>query len=133
MKVKLGSFYLSNGDQESPNGLTIDEARTPQVAEGLRWRKVKVFDRANKRTTIAFSVTRLWPTVGAAESFMLKHGTLVPSNGLLQFTLSDNTTLYMPDTECATTSSKHIGATTMHSYSLVGGEIITGQQLRELS
>ena len=124
MQIKIGNFVLAAGGRESPNGLNVQRSSTDQVAEGLRWKKKKIFDRQNISVTIRFSVTRLQPTIGAAERFVLTHGPSVPTSGVTQFILEDNSVMWMDTSSCVCTpvDSKHIGVTTTHDYTLIGGE-----------
>jgi hypothetical protein len=129
MKVKIGTFFLSNGDDESPQNLSVEERRKSNTADGLRWKQVKLFDRGNRQTTISFKVSRLHDTIAAAESYVLLHGLNVPAQGVAEFVLSDNSSLFLDAAECEVTASEHIGVTTNHSYTLIGGQIQTQRPL----
>ena len=127
MQIKIGNFFLASGDKESPNNLNVQRNSASQVVEGLRWSEAKTFDRLNRKVTVRFSVTRLHDTLADAERFILTHGTSVPTSGLVQFVLSDNSSLWMNASTCVCTpvDSKEIGRTTTHDYSLIGGSILS--------
>jgi|ERR1035437_87413 hypothetical protein len=127
MQVKIGSYVLCEGNEDSPTNLQIEETRSPQVVEGLRWSKVKVYDRLNKRTTIRFTINRLSDSLGNAERFMLMHGSQVPNSGLMQITAYDGSSIFMDATSCQTVSGKQLGCTTIHDYAFVGGATQTSR------
>lgn len=117
------TFTLSPGGYSSPSGFTIQTARNVQTRQFLRGKNAKMADRGNRRTTINFSVTRLFDTIPAAESYILLHETTIPGSGTVVFQAVDGKKFYLKDAAVQTTESKQTGRTTMHSYSIMGGVI----------
>jgi len=128
MRVKINDFVLCDGltdATQSPANLAVTEQRTTQVAKGLRWTSSKTLDRQNKETHISFQVTRRWDQnggLGAAQKFLINHGQDVPNNGLVEFTFYDKSKSYLNVTQVQTVEGKHTGTTTIHHYTLIGGQ-----------
>ena len=114
---------IASGNEESPSNLAIEETREKQVATGLRWKRRKVFDRGNKGTRVSFQVHRVHETLGAAERFILTHQTDVPNQGLVEFKLVDDSSLYLDASMIEAITVSHVGVSTSHTYTIEGGEI----------
>ena len=116
---------LADGESTSPANLSVTENRESQQATGLRWRRAKQFPRGNKSTTVTFDIERISDTLGAGEKLLMEHATLVPENGLVEFKFFDGSSMFLEATEIKSVTSSNIGKTTKHSYSMIGGEMIT--------
>lgn len=117
-------FELAGHGHTSPADLRINGELVAETAEYLRATVVDVFNRGNRRTSVTFSVTREHASVEAAQLYLLRHEVNVPRSGLVTFEAEQaRGSLWMYDAVLNTVSSSHVGATTLHSYSILGGEI----------
>jgi hypothetical protein len=123
MRIQIGSYVLCDGSSASPTGLAVSEKRQTQIVQGLRWSQVKALDRINKQTTVSFEIIRGFDTLGQAEKFMMIHGSQVPDNGLATFTAFDGSSTFLAATQIENIAGKQTGATTFHTYQMVGGAV----------
>ncbi len=128
MRVILEKFIVADSGVMGVSGFKIGVETTVQWDRPLRATNAQPRDRGNSATSISFSVTRLFTSVAAAETFILLHGKLLPKRGMLQLIAEDGKTVqksFMRVTAVPTVESSYIGATTMHSYKFVGGGIFS--------
>lgn len=132
MKITIDKFQLAGVGHDAVSGFKIESQRTVQVVRGIRRKAVKPIARGNKETRITFNVHRLWPTLGESELYCLTHGDTLPESGLVTIIAGalngPQTTRYFRATAIDVTSSQFIGVTTIHSYSIVCGELKTKQK-----
>ncbi|ODU24767.1 MAG: hypothetical protein ABS95_01485 [Verrucomicrobia bacterium SCN 57-15] len=112
-------------------GVNINGSFVTEIAEYLRGSEIEVFDRGNDRTEISFSTTRLHASVSAAEKFCMEHRDTVPRRCLVTL-ISDydeaRVERYLINACVAEANSKTAGATSFHSYRIIGGKIKTKKQ-----
>ena len=133
MKIHIGTFELAGAGQLSPDSLRINCRRVIQVAQHLRAEAARPFNRRNTQTTVSFSVTRSHTDVLAAQSYMLWHEVAIPSSGIVRFTAYNpagaETVFFFTAGSLETSDASHIGLSTMHSYTLIGGRITDKEPL----
>ena len=129
MKIKINEFWLCEDGQLAPNSLHINGRRQVQIAQFLRAGASKVWNRKNTVTTISFSVVREHATTRAAEGYMLQHEADIPASGVVTFVCPDKNGaedfFYFDAGILDTTEAAQIGVSTEHSYTLIGGRVIT--------
>jgi hypothetical protein len=110
------------------DGIFINGVFVTDEAEFLRGTQIEVFDRGNDRTLITFSTTRSHESVAASEKFVLEHRELVPRRCLISL-ISDydeeRVERFIKDACIPEVSSRARGATSFHSYRIIGGRITT--------
>jgi hypothetical protein len=116
-------FELAAGGIESPADLKINGQRNTQPFFGLRAVAAKYIDRLNARNTISFKITRLHASIDAAQTYMLLHQSTVPGGGTVSFYSESGSKFTMTDSVLQVVDQNHLGKTTFHNYSLVGGVI----------
>ncbi len=131
MRVFIDQFCLSNGDDESPKGLTINGKQQVQSVPLLRAAAAGVYPRGNRINTVTFAVTREHASHGAAEGFLFFHAARLPASGNLTFLCEDvdgGAVCYRAEA-AAVSSDKgsQLGMTTTHQYTVVCGVISGGE------
>ena len=131
MKVFIDQFCLSNGADESPKGLSINGQQSVQSVALLRGSTANVLPRGNRVNTVAFAVTRLHASGGAAEGFLFCHAATLPASGDLTFLCEDAmgaTVRYLATASAvATDKGTLLGLSTTHQYTIVCGAISGGE------
>jgi len=131
MKVSIGTFFLSNGNnpptEVGPFNLKIRSSRNVQVSEFLRGPKVETIPRLNHKTSVSFTVQREWSDADTASKFMLTHPLAIPDGGTAIFKTEGNAniTMYLPKTSVQNVGASQIGVRTFHDYEILGGEFQT--------
>jgi len=125
-RSKVKKFTLVPGGDEGTEELRIIGKNATQTATGLRWEAAEVIDRENTETTITFNVTRTFATMGAAETFMLRHDSDMPVAPDIYFTSEGEgggqiSVLYGAVVEVV--DRRQTGGTIFISYSIKGGLI----------
>jgi hypothetical protein len=114
------------------DGVSINGEFVVDVGEFVRGKQIEVFDRGNDRTEIVFATTRSHESVAASEKFVLEHRSLVPRRCLISL-ISDydeeRVERFIKDACVAQVASRARGATSFHSYRIIGGRIITKKEL----
>ncbi len=122
-------FSLAEGAAAGPCHLRVREQRALQVAEFFRANTVGVFDRLNRRITLSFEVNRVFPSVDAAQTFLLQHSQLMPTSGLVIITAEGDgggyPLFFLPSADIALVEGRHTGVNTRHSYSITAPNIQT--------
>lgn len=128
MKVAIGNFYLSNGNnppsEVGPFNLKIRSTRNVQTSEYLRAPAVVTTPRLNHKTTISFTVQRQFEDADTASQFMLQHPLAIPDGGTAIFITegSENITMYLPTSSIQNVGGSQIGLRTFHDYEILGSE-----------
>jgi hypothetical protein len=106
----------------------LNEQRVLQIDDGPRWEEVKVRDRKNSQTAIVFKVNRLHASLTACERFILQHAVQVPRRPAVFLMICDYSgqkfELRLLNAGIQSVVSTFIGATSMHTYTVVGGRIV---------
>lgn len=126
MKIRVNDFWLCQADQLAPNSLRVDSRRVVQIAQRLRAISAEPFARGNTVRTISFTVVREHDSVRDAEAFLVEHEAAIPSSGIVEITCHDDAgpeTVFYFDAEIEAVSAGHVGLSTEHAYTLVGGLI----------
>lgn len=128
MKIKINNYPLADGALEGVSQFKINGQRVSQVAQFLRAAAVRVFNRGNLQTTVTFAITRAHESLMAAELFILEHDLNLPPQGLVTFTAggaeTQETERYLADAMITVSDREYIGVTTIHHYTVVGGELL---------
>ena len=131
MKIFIDQFCLSNGGDESPNGLSINGQQLVQSTALLQSATAAVTPRGNRVNTIGFAVTREHASHGAAEGFLFFHAVILPASGNVTFLCEDvdGSVVRYTAAGAAVASDKgtQLGITTTHQYTLVCGAIGGGE------
>jgi len=130
MKIRFADIDLT-GDAmpERPKNITINGQLLTQPGRFLRGTQRRMFNRNNKGTTITFEIAREHASQIAAEDYLLIHSAGLPESGLCRLTAEDPELDIARnfDLENATLSadtSRQVGVTTVHTYTIEGGKII---------
>jgi len=123
-----GKFIFCDGTRElaGPLDLDIRPERQVQISKRFRATAIRARNRYNIQTTVSFNVARLHDGPSTAESFALDHITDVPAEGTIYFEEMAGDGLIRRKMDNAIVTSWPIkvkGATTQHSYTIVGGII----------
>jgi hypothetical protein len=125
----VAPFSLAEGGASGPANLKVREARVSQVVEFFRSNNAGVFDRLNRRVRLVFDVTRSWPTVDAAQNFLLQHSQLMPASGTVTATGEGDAggfpLFFLPSAAIQIVEGAHFGATTRHHYQITAPAIST--------
>jgi len=128
MKVKIDNYSLASGNLEGVSNFRINGQRQAQIGQFLRAEDVKVFNRKNLQTNVSFTVTRLHESLMIAEIFILQHDRDVPAQGLVTFIAGDEggkqIERYLNAAMIQVSERSFIGVSTMHSYTIIGGELL---------
>ena len=131
MRVFIGQFCLSNGEDESPKGLTLNGKQQVQSVPLLGGAVAGVYPRGNRVNTLTFAVTREHASHGAAEGFLFLHAATLPASGELTFLCEDadgGAVRYRASAAAVVSDEgSQVGVTTTHRYSLVCGVISGGE------
>ena len=125
------SFTLADSPGVVPyTGLTINGSRSIQTDPVVRGQSPVFSDRRNRQTEVTFNTTRLFADVPTAEAFLLTHETMFPDGQrfLVTFLSGNGTTAgakYLKNAVVQSVQSGVSGATTRHSYRIVGGVMTT--------
>jgi len=143
MKVTIGTFTLAEHDFTStPAGhqattlkstavsdFRINREVAGQIAEFVRAAQVKTFDRKNRKTSISFSVAREHTTIRNCEAWILEHSTKLPNSGLVTLQAKSDSGAsserYLQDAVLVVAESHYEGASSFHTYQIIGGDILT--------
>jgi hypothetical protein len=122
-------FSLAEGGSAGPARLRVREQRNLQVAEFFRSNTVGVFDRLNRRVTLTFEVSRIFNTVDAAQTFLLRHSQLMPTSGLVTVVAEGDgggyPLFYLPSADISVVEGGHTGVNTRHQYQITAPNIQT--------
>ena len=103
----------------------VNGRRVVQENGRLRAAAMQHFDRGNLKHTITFEVSRIHPSLIAAEAFILDHPSQMPGSGTVTFIAQgpNNTliTRVLPQAVIPTVQCLYTGITTTHSYTIHGG------------
>lgn len=122
----MNGIILADGNDvkwESPANFQISANNVSQEVLFLRGEQSKQFDRKNHRTQVAFSVSKLWDSADAAESYCLYHASQVSGGGTVVFELENGVIAYLPFSMVVSASSTYKGSTTQTDYQIVGGKM----------
>ncbi len=80
------------------------------------------FDRGTRTLDLSFTVQRNHASIRASELFIGNHENAVPQTGLVKLTTTEGTTVFITNGFLVDLQlASYIGATTTHSYRIVGG------------
>lgn len=131
MRIFLDQFCLSNGGDESPQGLNVNGRHQVQSAALLRSATAAVYQRGNRVNTLTFAVTRDHASAGAAAAFLFRHAATLPASGDLTFLCEDadgGTVRYSAAASAvASDQGAQANATTTHRYTVLCGPIRGGE------
>ncbi len=122
-------FLAGSTGFEEPSNFRLNGQRVVEIAEFLRAEYVKIFYRNNRKTTVSFQTARLHANIQTAEAFVMDHDATVTVMGLLEIALvSDKgaqTFRYIDNAAVeSVTLVSWTGLTTVHEYSIVGGQVL---------
>lgn len=108
-----------------PNGMRVGTVRKVEPAEYLRGTDIKVYDRGNQQTQIAFAVSRQCASVGAALAWKIQHQMSCIRSGTLWLQVDEGTVrqvrmLYASITNLETNL---MGVSVQISYTILGGAL----------
>jgi hypothetical protein len=125
-------FYLCSGTRQSssPDGLKIHGAVQVQSSQRFRAPQKRFRNRLNFEQSISFSTQRLFDDESAAAFYMLLHAVTLPRDGTVYFQQESSsgmikTVMYNAVISADDESQK--GATTYHSYTIVGGGMVAAE------
>lgn len=127
MKIYLGATTLAAGDREAASGFRIDHVRPSQLVEYVRAPYSAAIPRQNWRHVITFSVARVHSSLTNAADYVLDHAASLPTSGTLHIeTNSGAGDRWIEDAVLTDVQLvEFAGCHTRHSYTLVGGEVLT--------
>lgn len=127
MKITLNNTVLAGGGSEGASGFTIRQVRAIQTVDLVRSPYGKQFPRGNIRHEVSFRVTRIHDSLRTALQFAAEHAQNVPTSGVLSWALADGgIRRWAKDAvPIAVDLVAQVGLTTVWSYTLVIGEILT--------
>lgn len=121
------NFRLSADDsteEDRLSELVINGQRSTQIADGIGWTDVDVYDRGNRQTEITFNVTKLHASVNDAEIYIAEHEGNIPGRGNVFLTFSNRSIKrWLENAVISVVQSRLRGSTTFHSYQIIGGRI----------
>ncbi|HEX7860830.1 MAG TPA: hypothetical protein VF773_10915 [Verrucomicrobiae bacterium] len=126
MRIFADNVQLA--DHGQIESFSLNEGRVLQLDDGPNWEEIKVRDRKNSSTEIVFTVWRLHLSLTACERFILQHAVLVPRRPAVFLMVCDYTgqkfELRLLKAGIESVGSTYIGATSTHTYRVVGGRIV---------
>lgn len=132
MKITLNELPLAQGlaHNESATELTLKTRQQVQITQSLRAPEVHAHARGNTETCITFKVKRTHPNIHSAVAFTLTHAsTLYGQSGDVLFVEETNEqapqSFKLSNASLQVTQAHLVGRTSYHTYTLVGGKIIT--------
>lgn len=125
MLVSLGSYDLCDGTFSggfAASDLRLRFTRGIEVVQELGELSPVTFDRGTRNLELSFTVHRVHASINAADVFIGNHDTQVPRNQAIKLTTTGSATIFilsgfLTDIQLI----RQIGATTSHSYKIVGG------------
>ncbi len=128
MTVTVGAYSLCNGTLAggvAVSDLRINQRRIADVVAILAGVSPEIFDRVGGPCTYSFTVKRTHADADTAEQFMIGLETAVPSSGDINITTTGPTgsvSFLIPNAKVQSIDLvEYEGATTFHTYSIVGG------------
>jgi hypothetical protein len=123
MIIAYGSppMLLCRGGIEQPIGLSIEASRTVQVVKPIEAAGVSALGRANKQTTVSFSVLREHANYSAAELYVATHESSLPDNGTLSIRPETAGESVYEDAALQGCRVTYLGVTTTATYSFIAG------------
>ncbi len=127
MTVTVGAYSLCNGTLAggvAVSDLRLDQSRIAEVVPILGGSSPAIYDRDGKPCVYTFTVKRTHASVAAAESFLIGLGDAVPSSGSINITTGGPTpeSFEIPNAKVQSIELvQQLGATTFHTYSIIGG------------
>lgn len=128
MQLKINDVVIAGDGEIGPQGLHVNGQILPQPAEFLRAEEIKVFNRKNARTVIAFARTQRFDDLADAEVFLWEHCAEVLIQGLLTITAKSETKeveRYIQNALCRSYNAHQLGVTIFTDYEILGGKILT--------
>jgi len=125
MLISIGAYDLCDGtlaNGVSAGNLRLRFTRGIEVVQGLGDVPPTLFDRGTRRLDLSFTVQRVHTSIKASELFIGNHPNQVPQSGAIKLTTTGSETIFIlngfvTDIQLV----QEIGATTGHSYRIVGG------------
>lgn len=122
--VDAKTFVLADSDKGiCHTGLRITGRRVTQITRPLRAAKIRARNRGNAEKVVTFEVARLHKTPKDAEQYLLEHADSVPGDGRVVFEAVGRVKRLMENAVIDTVDSRYHGATTWHTYQIIGGLI----------
>ncbi len=111
--------------REHPSDLTVNGVRSVQDAAFLRGDEIESYGRGSHKTSVAFTIFRLFETIQDAQEWMLTNQSNVENGGVIKFAFGSNFNryAYMKAGAIASIDASHIGVSVKEVYQIVGGKI----------
>jgi len=125
VRIAIGDFELADGTLAG--GFALDQSRVSvervfDIVVPLAELLPVLFDRNVRRTTVDFQIARIHASMEAADIYAIDHDAMVPDSGLVQFTATNGAIRWLLHAALITHQLVDlIGATTIHSYHVIGG------------
>ncbi len=125
MLISIGAYDLCDGTLAggfAAGNLRLRFTRGIEVVQGMGDVTPTLFDRGTRRLDLSFTIQRVHASIKASELFIGNHQNEVPRTGAIKLTSSSSGTIFilngfLTDIQLV----QEIGATTSHSYQIVGG------------
>jgi len=125
MLISIGSYDLCDGTLANgfaAGNLRLRFTRGIEVVQGLGDVPPTLFDRGTRRLDLSFTIQRVHASIKASESFIGNHPNQVPQSGAIKLTTSGSEAIFILNGFVTDIQLiQEIGATTAHSYQIVGG------------
>ncbi len=126
MTASIGTYTLCNGTLTggvAVSDLRINQTRTTDVVPILAGVSPESYDRECRPCNYTFTVKRTHASLEAAEAFILGLEVALPDSGTIKIITTDNTDDFsIPNGKFQSHNLiQHQGATTFHTYSIIGG------------
>lgn len=127
MQIWIGTYQLAQEGRGGVSSFTSRPRRNIEIKEGVRRSTIRAVPRDNLKRLYSFSVSRQHESPGDAEVFVLDHESQVPASGVLRLvarnTDGQETERFIEAAVIEVCDSSYIGSSTIHSYSIIGGEM----------
>jgi len=126
MLISIGSFDFCDGTLSggfAAGDLRLRFTRGIDVVQQLGTIAPATYDRGTRTSNLSFSVQRVHASIRASELYIGNHEHLVPQSGAVKLTTAAGTNVFVLGNAFVTDIQlvEEIGATTKHSYRIVGG------------
>ncbi len=127
MTVTVGAYSLCNGTLTggvAVSDLRVNQRRIADIVAILAGVGPEIYDRVGRPCTYSFTVKRTHADADAAEQFLLGLADAVPSTGTINVITSGPSpaSFSIPNAKVQSIDlEQQSGATTFHTYSIIGG------------
>lgn len=129
MRIRINDLYLAEGGAQSPSGLSMEGAPSTQRSDSPRAGGPSFFDRKVRAHTESFTVGRLHRTLSEAEHFLRSHAKALDADavGTIEFIAEGDAGgaagKWKAPGRLVGYSARHIGVTTVHTYTIEYGAL----------